>query len=485
MAGENVAGTAFTALFYGFSSAMLGVSGFETSSQFIEEQAEGVFPLTLKNMWQGVIIFNPLLSLISFAALPIEVITKNKDTVLAGTAKVIGHWIKKKLHFPEHWQIGEFLSFWVSVDAFVVLAGAVLTSYVGINGLIRRMAMDRCLPQVLLYKNPYTNTDTLILLSFFVLCISQVILLDCDVEALGGVYCYAFLSVMSIFAFGNMILKVKRPSLPRAYKSSWIASITGFLSVVTALLGNVLGKPELLTYFFVYFMVIGALIILMFNRVNILRILLFVLKEFGVEDDQGDEDETDIKVESIREGEQAVIMSATRSPEWWWKRGAATAIHESERAPSKAEVDLETATLLPNQYKTSKRTSLFRALVRSLHNVKDVPFIFFAKHDDLYVLNKAVLYVRNNEQTSKLIIVHCTADTQDTKSMSEHVRLIDVLYPKIKISLLIVEGQFRPSLVEWLSIELGVPVNAMFISCPDKEFSMRIQELRGMRIIST
>ena len=97
-------------------------------------------------------LFNPLLALISFAALPIDEIMRNKDTVLAGTAKVIGHWIRKELRFPEHWEIGEFLSFWVSVDAFVVLAGAVLTSYVGINGLIRRMAMDRCLPQALLYK---------------------------------------------------------------------------------------------------------------------------------------------------------------------------------------------------------------------------------------------------------------------------------------------------------------------------------------------
>lgn len=65
------------------------------------------------------------------------------------------------------------------------------------------------------------------------------------------------------------------------------------------------------------------------------------------------------------------------------------------------------------------------------------------------------------------------------------MKLIDVLYPKIKISLLIVEGAFGPGLVEWLSIELGVPINAMFISCPDKEFAMKIQELRGMRIITT
>lgn len=256
--------------------------------------------------------------------------------------------------------------------------------------------MDRCLPQVLLYKNPYTGTDTLILLTFFVLCVSQVILLDCDVEALGGVYCYAFLSVMCIFAFGNMILKVKRPSLPRTYQSSWLASIAGFLSVAVALLGNVLGKPEvrrrllgttllftvygiltvialssqLLTYFFVYFMVIGTSILLMFKRVNILRICLFVLKELGVEDDLGE-----LEAESGSEQAFSVVASSTRSPRWWWKRGAATATHESKPDSESGEADPEAATLLQNPYrhKAATRKSLFRAIVGRFTTSKTSP----------------------------------------------------------------------------------------------------------------
>ena len=83
VAGEEFPGTICSALFYGFSSAMLGVSGFETSSQFIEEQKPGVFVKTLRNMWWGVLVFNPLLSLISFAALDVEDIVSHKDMVLA------------------------------------------------------------------------------------------------------------------------------------------------------------------------------------------------------------------------------------------------------------------------------------------------------------------------------------------------------------------------------------------------------------------
>ena len=33
---------------------------------------------------------------------------------------------------------------------FMVLSGAVLRSFMGVNGLVRRMALDRCLPQFLL-----------------------------------------------------------------------------------------------------------------------------------------------------------------------------------------------------------------------------------------------------------------------------------------------------------------------------------------------
>ena len=46
-------------IFYGFALALLGVSGFETSSNYIEEQKPNVFPKTLRNMWYVVSLFNP------------------------------------------------------------------------------------------------------------------------------------------------------------------------------------------------------------------------------------------------------------------------------------------------------------------------------------------------------------------------------------------------------------------------------------------
>ena len=442
-------GTFYTALFFGFSSAMLGVSGFETSSQFVEEQAPGVFPKTLRNMWAGVMIFNPLLSLISFSALEVTTITRHTDTVLAKTAHVVGHWIQTSMSFPDHYNLGPVFSTLVSIDAFIVLAAALLTSFIGINGLIRRMSMDRCLPQILLKQNPYTGTDSFILVGFFLLCVSQVLLLDSNVEALGGVYCFAFLAVMVIFAVGNILLKVKRPSLPREVSVSWLHAILGFFSVVIALMGNVLGKPQLLTYFFVYVSIVGTLVFIMFQRVRLVRLLYKMLKPKRTK--MIADEETETMSEDGMDGKEA---------------------DEGEMLVS------------GKNHSVREEASCLPSLSSALKSYQDVPFVFFCKHDDLHLLNKAILYIQKNEQTNSIFIVHCTNNT-NTALLTEHVKLMDVLYPKTKISLLIIDSPFSPSTIEWFSQALNVPINAMFISCPDENFAMKVNQLRGMRIITS
>lgn len=160
----------------------------------------------------------------------------------------------------------------------MVLAAALLTGHVGINGLIRRMSMDRCMPQFLLIANPWTGTDSIIVVGFFFLCASQVVALSGDVKTLGGVYCFSFLSVMTIVALGNIMLKVKRPSLPREISTSWLHAIVGLLGALLTLLGNILGKPKRLTYFFIYFTLVGLLVLAMFQRVAIMRGLYKMFK---------------------------------------------------------------------------------------------------------------------------------------------------------------------------------------------------------------
>ncbi len=247
------------ALFFGFAAAMLGISGFESSANYIEEQKAGVFPKTLRNMWLAVAIFNPLISLLSLGLLPLARIREVPPDLLAvmGTRSA-----------------GQALGWWVSVDAVLVLSGAVLTSYVGITGLVRRMSLDRCLPQVLLRENRWRGTNHWIVLGFFGVCTSILFITHGRITTLASVYTLSFLSVMALFAIGNMLLKRERGQLPRAVRASWTAVWVALLAVLIGLVGNMLLEPANLGVFAVYFGVALAIVGVMFLRLELLRLLL-------------------------------------------------------------------------------------------------------------------------------------------------------------------------------------------------------------------
>ena len=249
------------AFFFGFAGAMLGISGFESSANFIEEQGKGVFPKTLRNMWIAVAIFNPLISLLVMGLLPLAEIQTVPQDLLAtmGTRS-----------------LGPALGWWVSLDAVLVLSGAVLTSYVGVTGLVRRMSLDRCLPQQLLHENRWRHTNHWIIIGFFLLCTSILFVTRGKIETLAGVYTLSFLSVMALFAVGNMLLKRTRAKLPRTERASWPAVIVGLVAVLLGLVGNILIDPLKVEVFVVYFLVAVTAVGLMFLRIEILRFGLAV-----------------------------------------------------------------------------------------------------------------------------------------------------------------------------------------------------------------
>lgn len=90
-------------IFFGFSAALLGISGFESSANYIEEQKNGVFPKTLRNMWIAVTILNPMIALIALSILSIDQISQDKTSMLSSAAFSMGGYGFKLL---------------ISIDAF-------------------------------------------------------------------------------------------------------------------------------------------------------------------------------------------------------------------------------------------------------------------------------------------------------------------------------------------------------------------------------
>lgn len=249
-----------TAVFLGFSAALLGVSGFESSANFVEEQDQGVFRKTLRNMLVAIIIFNPLTSIISLNLLPLKEIVGHKDYLLAHVALGTG---------------GKLFMFLVIIDAVAVLSGAVLTSFVGVGGLVYRMSLDQCFPRFLLKANR-RGTHHRIIIGFFLLCTSILLITGGDLFNLAGVYTISFLGVMILFGLGNILLKARRKELKRTYRAGYITVLTAITATSLGILGNIAIDYHNLFFFLDYFIPTALVVGLMYLRIPILKTILMI-----------------------------------------------------------------------------------------------------------------------------------------------------------------------------------------------------------------
>ena len=258
-----VNGSITSALFFGFCAAMLGISGFESSANYIEEQERGVFRKTLRNMWVIVSVFNPLLAFAIIAVLPIHMVNENQESLLS---------------FLGHETGGNWLSMLISIDAVMVLSGAVLTSFIGVTGLMKRLTLDRILPQFLLKENKRGSSPRLLIL-FFVLCVSVLQITNGELGSMAGLYTISFLLVMTYFGYGNLLLKIKRAKLPRPEVAKSYTVVIAMAAAIMAVYGNVLMHPKYLIVFLQYFIPSVIIVYMLLNRKKVLQQLLIVLQD--------------------------------------------------------------------------------------------------------------------------------------------------------------------------------------------------------------
>ena len=483
------------ALFFGFSVSMLGISGFESSSNFVEEQKAGVFPKTLKNMWVAVSFFNPLMALLALAVLTSVEVDRHQTALLAHMGQEVGKVVGGD---------GKWLSTLISIDAALVLSGAVLTSFVGVTGLVHRMTLDRCLPQFLLKTNRRGTTHRIII-AFFLLCVSvltithqsvpqttvaviaatvedlkttspEIVAEDASPELvrrrvnravlslgsqvlsdagkhifrtlsrkdraklpqmtteelsdklhiagengqiknLAGIYTISFLAVMALFGLGNVLLKLRRASLPRPAQANWLAVLIAISAVVAGLVGNALIDIAYVWTFLHYFLPSMLLIMVMLGRISLLKAAL----------------------STVRSLTAGIVGPMTRI------------------------------------------TKMVREKIEEI-NAQQI--VFFTRGDNIANLNNALLYVRQNEHTNRLKIVTVTNDQiQAPKDLAQELEFLDQAYPEIDIEFVQLEGQFGPQLIQELSERWSIPKNLMFIGSPGGRLPYELGELGGVRLI--
>ncbi len=257
-------GNILTALFLGFSAAMLGISGFESSANFVEEQEQGVFRKTLRNMWVIVSFFNPVLAFLLICIIPLAEVGAHKESLLAYLGQTTG---------------GSWLAILISVDAVLVLCGAVLTSFVGVSGLLNRMTLDRILPNYFLKQNK-NGSNYRIIISFLILCVSVLFVTRGSLESLAGVYTFSFLTVMGLFGIGNLLLKFKREKLPRPEKARGISVVVAVSFIIAAFVGNVKLNTNSFYTFITYLIPAFLFVEIMLNRTFLIRFVIYALEYF-------------------------------------------------------------------------------------------------------------------------------------------------------------------------------------------------------------
>ena len=286
------------------------------------------------------------------------------------------------------------------------------------------MTLDRILPQGLLKKNK-KGTSYRIIIMFLLLSISVLIITQGKVVLLAGVYTISFLSVMGLFVIGNILLKMKRKKLPRPERAPWYGIIIAMAGVVVALWGNIIMPPKVIEHID---KVTGEVTTETLPS-NLSLFLPYFLIAMGF----------------------IFIM-------------------------------LNRIVILRAILKLIKKIDNY--VISTINSIISQEFVFFTKGDNLANLNKVMMYIRDNEHTRKIKIVHVLrTGEKPAENLKRDIEFLDREYPEIDIEFVEIEGKFGPKLIQELSKKWHIPVNFMFIGSPGDHFPYKIEELGGVRLI--
>ncbi|KAL0094978.1 amino acid permease-domain-containing protein [Phycomyces blakesleeanus] len=393
-------------IFNGFCIGLLGVTGFESAENYIEDLKPNTFPKVMNNMFSFLFVINAPMTLLVVVLVPVPVIQANA----ANAVSILGQYA-----------VGgnRWLRVWIMVDAVIVLCAGVLTGLIGAIGLVQRMASDRILPRLFLIRNRWTGSYQYIVLAFLVLSIIMYVIVGGDTTSLSGVFAVAFLCSLSTFAAVNILMKYKRGRLVRFIKVNLLTSMATLGVLIGSLIGNIIIDPEIAEYFVIYFCVVLLVVLIMLKSAWLFKLCYWLFDQMDF-------------------------------------------FHRFESFSKKAESFIQ----------------------NRIQNIRKAPCAFFLKTDEPHVMNKAIQYIKHNEDCGHIKLIHIYNKVGDIPELMEnHHRTLDEIYPKIQIDLVFVQGTFDPATVDAISRQLDIPKSFMFISCPGKEFEFNFGDFEGVRII--
>ncbi|KAG8857674.1 hypothetical protein FRB96_005692 [Tulasnella sp. 330] len=139
------------------------------------------------------------------------------------------------------------------------------------------------------------------------------------------------------------------------------------------------------------------------------------------------------------------------------------------------------------QQSTLQRWRFFKGLdasiVKWIKRLKSQPIVVWVKGDDIYNLVEAILYIRKNEITARIIFLHAYMNITDIPpELEANVKLLDEAFPAITLDLIFLKGEFNPTLVEAASAKIDVPKSQMLMDTMGHEHGRSLADYGGVRV---
>jgi len=532
-------------IYFGYSTALLGITGFETAANYVESMHNPTIFISTVN-WMALLvgIYNPLLSFMSMMVMPLDLIYQHPSDMLAVMADIVG---------------GRTFRTILCIDAVMILCGGVLTAIIGVSGLLQRLAKDNVMPKALAaeYKGvTYSSIICFTLYSIFLfLCIFKP---DDEkgISRFGGVFAISFLTVLFAFSGASLLLKLYRPKLARLVVAKWWHVIFSMFAVLFGLLGNIVLTPDVFLWFVVYLLGLGIIVIYMFGRVDLYSSAIFILGHLNEKKKVDNNAVVDAynKQSKFEETVFDPLKSAEREARWSTK-----SLDGNELAQQISPVRRIRFNSFHEMIETSNPVNgyLLQYCFDSLERIANEPFIYFAKNPDPISIHSAVEYMVKNESSDVIYIVHFVDDREvmnykvqprtdelaghdisingqyefnedatisnvckivasnyesilqaegsftvdpteilysndyepdsyiptGARNLMHYVSILDTFYTYKKIHSIIVRGQyFCPSAIKALVKHLNLELNNCIMGVPDTKFKFPFSKISGVRI---
>ncbi|KAM0791716.1 hypothetical protein ACM66B_003985 [Microbotryomycetes sp. NB124-2] len=319
---------------------------------------------------------------------------------------------------------GKWLRIWTSIDSVIILGSTVLTGLISSNSLVVKLAGDSVLPSLFAKRLAKTGAPFVALTFFGVASIVIYASTGCDLAIMSSIFAIVFLSIMCMFPITCLLLSYYRPRLPRPVSPASLSSSSTFsLSI---------------------FVLVLSLVLIIGNVVASPIILAYLVAYTVVL--------TVIMTCVSRRNKLLQILFWTVEQTRW----------------------------------TRGKKGLREVIAKSIKVTRTGPVVLFVDGDEIHRLAEMLIYVKQNEETNLVKVVHCFKTAEEIPSELEaNCKILDEAFPSITVDLVFIQtDEFSPLIVDAYASRLGIDNSKCLMGSLSCQSRFSLKEFGGVRVVA-